>query len=128
MTRLHAISLLRFDNYPKMINLILNFIHVLLNFIKLNPTYFQKRIPKLFRKYEKSDSGQFVTDLTLHERVVFKRNDYKPPKRAKFEDSFFFIPNDDDNTLIPIYGDYMKLPPEEEQFCHILNEIDFGKY
>ena len=128
VTRLHAISLLRFDNYPKIINLILNFIHALLNFIKLNPTYFQKRIPKLFRKYEKSDSGQFVTDLTLHERVVFKRNDYKPPKKAKFEDSFFYIPNDDDNTLIPIYGDYMKLPPEEEQFCHILNEIDFGKY
>ena len=128
VTRLHAISLLRFDNYPKIINLILNFIHALLNFIKLNPTYFQKRIPKLFRKYEKSDSGQFVTDLTLHERVVFKRNDYKPPKRAKFEDSFFYIPNDDDNTLIPIYGDYMKHPTEEEQFCHILNEIDFGKY
>ena len=128
VTRLHAISLLKFDNYPKIVNLLLNFIHALLNFIKLNPTYFQKRIPKLFRKYEKSDSGQFVTDLTLHERVVFKRNDYKPPKKVKFEDSIFYIPNNDDNTLIPIYGDYMKLPPKDEQYCHILNEIDFGKY
>lgn len=128
VTRLHAISVLRFDNYPKIINLILNIIHALLNFIKLNPNYFQKRIPKLFRKYEKSDSGQFVTDLTLRERVVFKRDDYKPPKKVKFEDSIFYIPNNDDNTLIPIYGDYMKLPPEDEQYCHILNEIDFGKY
>ena len=57
-----------------------------------------------------------------------KRDDYKPVKKAKFEDHEFNIPNNDDNTLIPIYGDYMQLPPEEEQFCHILNEIDFGEY
>ena len=128
VTRLHAISVLRFDNYPKIINLILNIIHALLNFIKLNPNYFQKRVPKLFRKYEKSDSGQFVTDLTLRERVVFKRDDYKPPKKVKFEDSIFYIPNNHYNTLIPIDVDYMKLPPKDEQYCHILNEIDFGKY
>ena len=36
------------------------------------------------------------------------------------------IPNNDDNTLIPIYGDYMQLPPEEERVAHVLNEIDFG--
>ena len=28
------------------------------------------------------------------------------------------IPNNDDNTLIPIYGDYMQLPPVEEQVSH----------
>ena len=49
-------------------------------------------------------------------------------KKSKFEDHIFNIPNNDDNTLMPIYGDYMQLPPKEERVGHILNEIDFGKY
>lgn len=127
MARLHSLSVLKFDNYSAIVNTGLNAIHSLLNLFKLTPKYFQKNSLKLFRKY-KSSSGQYVTDLTLKERVVFKRDDYKPVKKAKFEDHEFNIPNNDDNTLIPIYGDYMQLPPEEEQFCHILNEIDFGEY
>ena len=33
--------------------------------------------------------------------------------------------NDDDNTLIPIYGDYMKLPDEEVRVNHMPVEIQF---
>lgn len=127
LVRLYSLSVLKFNNYSNIVNLVLNTIHGLLNLVGLNDNYFQKRLPKLFRKYE-SSSGQYVTDLTLRERVVFKRNDYKPPKKVKFEDCIFDIPNNDDNTLIPIYGDYMQLPPEEERVGHVLNEIDFGKY
>lgn len=126
-SRFYSLSVLKFYNYSKIVNLALNITHGLLNLFGLNDKYFQKRLLKLFTKYE-SSSGQYVTDLTLRERVVFKRDDYKPPKKVKFEDCIFDIPNNDDNTLIPIYGDYMQLPPEEERVGHILNEIDFGKY
>ena len=127
LARLYSISVLTFDNYSKPVNLILNTVHRFLNIFNLTPKFFQKRLYNLFRKYE-SDSGNFVTDLTLMEKVTFKKEDYKPPKRSIFEDIEANIPNDDYNTLTPIYGDYMQLPPEEDRVAHILNEIDFGQY
>ena len=127
LARLYSISVLKFDNYSNIVNLFLNATHSVLNTLNFTPDYFQNKLNKLFRKYE-SSSGRYVTDLTLMERVTFKRNDYKPPKKSKFEDIEVNIPNDDYNTLTPIYGDYMQLPPEEDRVAHILNEISFGKY
>ena len=105
----------------------MDFGHQFLRTFGFGPKYFQKKLYKLFTKYD-SDSGEYVTDLTLKERVTFKRTDYKPPKKALFEGIEMNIPNDDHNTLTPIYGDYMRLPPEEERVNHVLNEIDFGNY
>lgn len=127
LTRLYSISVLTFDNYSKILNLALNLTHNILKAFRLSPKYFQKKLYNVFTKYN-SNSGEYVTDLTLMERVYFKRTDYKPPKKALFENMKLNIPNDDYNTLTPIYGDYMQLPPEEERVNHVLNEIDFGKY
>ncbi len=127
MARLHSISVLTFDNYSKPINFILNTSHKFLNLLGLTPDYFQKKLLKLFTKYWSND-GEYVTDLTLMERVTFLKTDFKPPKKAKFENYEFNIPNNDYNSLTPIYGDYMQLPPEEDRVAHILNEIDFGPY
>lgn len=127
LTRLYSISVLTFDNYSKLFNSILNLTHKIFKVLRLNPKYFQKRLYNVFTKYN-SNSGEYVTDLTLMEKVTFKKSDYKPPKKALFENVELNIPNNDDNTLIPIYGDYMQLPPEENRINHVLNEIDFGKY
>ena len=127
VARLYSISVLKFDNYSKVVNLILNGVHGIFGLLNLTPSYFHKKLFKLFRKYEDS-SGKYVTDLTLMQRVTFLRDDFKPPKKAEFEDMNSYIPNDDFNTLTPIYGEYMELPPEEDRVAHILNEIEFGKY
>lgn len=127
LARLYPISVLTFDNYSKIVNTVLNLTHKIFNVIGFSPKYFQKKLYDVFTKYD-SSSGKYVTDLTLANRIEFKTTDYKPPKKALFEDSKFNIPNNDDNTLIPIYGDYMQIPPEEERFNHVLNEIDFGEY
>ncbi len=127
LSRMYSISVLRFNNFSPAVNFILNLAHSFLNFIKLNPDYFHKKLFKLFTKYG-DNGGEYVTDLTLIERVSFRRDDFKPLKKAKFEHLQCNIPNNDYNTLTPIYGDYMQLPPEENRVAHILNEIDFGKY
>ena len=49
-------------------------------------------------------------------------------KKAKFEDIYANIPNNQEATLGQVFGDYMQLPPEEERIGHGLNEVDFGKY
>lgn len=127
LTRLYPIAVLKFDNYSAPVNFALNLAHKLFRTLGFGPKYFEKRLYDVFTKYN-SNSGEYVTDLTLIERPEFKRTDYKPPKKALFEGIEMNIPNNDDNTLIPIYGDYMQLPPEEDRVAHILNEIDFGKY
>lgn len=127
LARMYVVSVLKFNNYSPVSNLFLNVCHSLLNLFKLNPNYFQKKLFRLFTKYE-DNNGEYVTDLTLRERVDFRETDFKPIKKVKFEHLLCNIPNNDYNTLNPIYGDYMQLPPEEDRVGHVLNEIDFGKY
>ena len=127
LARLYSVSVLTFDDYSKIFSFLLNLTHKFLRTFGFGPKYFQKKLYKLFTKYN-SNNGEYVTDLTLKERVIFKRTDFKPPKKALFEGIEMNIPNDDYNTLTPIYGDYMQLPPEEERVNHVLNKIDFGKY
>ena len=128
LTRLYPIAVLKFDNYSAPVNFALNLAHKLFRTLGFGPKYFEKRLYNVFTKYN-SNSGEYVTDLTLIERPAFKRTDYKPPKKALFEGIEMNVPNSDYNTLTPIYGDtYMQLPPEEERVNHVLNEIDFGKY
>lgn len=48
---------------------------------------------------------------------------------SKFEDSIFQIPADSEDYLVRTYGDYMKLPPENERYNrHNIIKIDFGSY
>ena len=127
VARLYSISVFKFDNYSKWVNLLLNGVHNLLKIFSFTPNYFHNKLSKLFRKYE-NNGGKYVTDLTLMEKVTFLKSDYKPSKKVKFEYMETYIPNNDFNTLTPIYGDYMQLPPEEKRVAHVLNEIDFGNY
>ena len=127
MVRFQSLSVLKFYNYFPLVNIFLNITHTLFNLFHFTPEYFQKTVYKLFRKYE-NESGEYVTDLTLIEKPVYKRADFKPPAKAKFEGIEVNIPNNSHNTLYPLYGDFMQLPPEEERVTHKINEIEFGKY
>ncbi|MCQ2596876.1 MAG: LicD family protein [Treponema sp.] len=49
-------------------------------------------------------------------------------EKHKFEDSEFYIPKMYDKVLTNLYGDYMKLPPEEKRVNHGIHAFDFGKY
>ena len=45
-----------------------------------------------------------------------------------FEDDFFSVPIDYDLYLKSAYGDYMKLPPEDQrENRHSIIKVDFGE-
>lgn len=48
-------------------------------------------------------------------RLIVDKELYGTPKLVKFEDSFFYAPEYYHEVLTAGYGDYMKLPPVEEQ-------------
>ncbi len=48
----------------------------------------------------------------------YGRDDWKQLTRARFEDREFAIPVNYDRLLRIMYGDYMRLPPEEERHGH----------
>ena len=55
--------------------------------------------------------------LFLHLRIM-REDDIFPLKKLQFEDTEIYVPNKYDKCLKEIFGDYMKLPPENERKGH----------
>lgn len=127
LCKFYAISTIKFEEGNKLFVAALNISHSIFNSIGLTPKFFQKRLTKFLRKHE-NDNSTYFADLTMNEQPFFDVTDFKPPKIVKFEDICAKVANNQEATLGQIFGDYMQLPPEEERVCHVLNEIDFGKY
>nr|WP_241635352.1 LicD family protein [Fusobacterium gastrosuis] len=53
---------------------------------------------------------------------VFKEEEIFPLKKVKFEEALLFIPNHPENYLKSKYGDYMKIPDEENRKNHSVGE------
>lgn len=53
--------------------------------------------------------------------AFFKKDDIFPLKTGIFEDQNFNIPNNPDQYLKLIYGDYMKIPEEADRQIHMVN-------
>lgn len=51
-------------------------------------------------------------------KITHSKKSIYPLKKIKFEDGYFWSPNNHDTYLTVLYGDYMKLPPEDEQQGH----------
>ena len=126
LAKFYAISAIKLEE-TSIVQKLINVFHVIFNAIGLKPKFFKNRLLKVYTKYENKDYD-YCTDLTMNEQCYFKISDFKPVKKAMFEGIEVKIPNNQDSTLGSIFGDYMSLPPEEERVCHVLNEIDFGKF
>lgn len=61
-------------------------------------------------------------------KCIFRREVFGTPKRVQFEDTMLPVQADYHSYLTTSFGDYMQLPPEEEQRLKHLTKIDFGKY
>lgn len=92
-----------------------------------------KTIENWLKKYPYRYADKTVKQVSLlNEGYAHEHHDYKTVTElttGTFEGETFPIPIDYNKFLTEQYGDYMKLPPLEEQVNHHkIIEIDFGKY
>ena len=50
-----------------------------------------------------------------------------PPQKLEFEGRMWNVPHDTDAYLKNLYGDYMKIPPEEKRQSHYIKAIDVDR-
>lgn len=55
--------------------------------------------------------------------ILYDRKDFSERMLHKFEDGEFYIPSGYDNILRNTYGDYMTLPPIEQQKPHHIQDV-----
>ena len=59
-----------------------------------------------------------IASFTLSKKYDFRRSWLGEPRRVPFEGVLLPVPADTDATLKVCYGDYMTLPPKEQQMSH----------
>lgn len=81
-------------------------------------TYY-KRIQSLVKKfpYEDSDMVALVIGYYNSKELLYKEQ-YGTPVMLPFEGNLYAAPEDYKQYLTNLYGDYMKLPPKEQQRPH----------
>ena len=86
-------------------------------------SYFDNKLQKILRRYD-TEETEYVNHLTngtggnRPKRFLMKRSTYIDMIELEFEGYMFPAPRDYDGVLTRSFGDYMKLPPIEEQKPH----------
>lgn len=87
----------------------------------------QSMIKERITKYDDSDESKYISNFCSSYTIIketFNADWFKEPKKVRFEDSDFYVPNEPEKVLTTIYGDYNKLPPIENRVCRHAIEID----
>ncbi len=100
-------------NFPK---------RVMLHLLQWVPvSWTMKRLEK-HAAYCKDDNSEYVMNVEGEEQRLYRREWFHELQLHDFEDTRFFIPAEYDQVLKKGFGDYMKLPPEEQrQPHHVVN-------
>lgn len=88
----------------------------------ISPNKIKESLDKLLKKYSMENSlysGTIMGAYRIREMVPTVM--FGNPKLYKFEDDTFYGPELVDEYLKHMYGDYMKLPPKEQQKTHYTN-------
>ncbi|MFQ9933800.1 MAG: phosphorylcholine transferase LicD [Lachnospiraceae bacterium] len=86
---------------------------------------------KKFIKYSVMANNENVNKYTIYQstapnKCVVDIDNILPYQKVRFGELMINVPKDYDYILRERYGDYMKLPPEEERINHAADIIDFG--
>ena len=101
-------------------------IHYVLRFLGITRDKAYEKYLKCARKYSGKEDVYYTDFTDLTERVLLKKEDIYPVQQVAFEDTTILTMNKLDKALSQLYGDYMKLPPEDKRYNHPPKYVDFG--
>lgn len=92
----------------------------------------QKLVDKTMQKYNNGPC-EYVVSMASHysyTKQLMPFEIYGEPQKITFEGYEFSAPAQIDDYLKKLFGDYMKLPPEDERYVMLeaLEYVDYGKY
>ena len=103
-------------------------IHYTLKLLRIKPQFLYRKYVSTVTKYNNTSAkSEYVTSFEyvggLRDRV--KRKELFPLQKVAFEGMEVNIPANNHEFLTKVYGDYMKIPPLEEQVNHMPLVIQF---
>lgn len=94
-------------------------IHALMKLFGISHKFLYNKIISASCKYNDVDTGVYAYFCGgKPDNNIFKKEDMFPLRKIKFEDVELNFPNNLEKYLTHLYGDYMKLPPEESRISH----------
>lgn len=81
----------------------------------------RNKIVNKLSKCGKRDENKYWMGPDVYDWHVYSKDEIFPLKEIKFEGKTFKGPNKPHEMLTSMYGDYMKLPKEEDRFSHSAN-------
>ncbi len=102
--------------------------HKLIKFLGIRPAIFRAHCEMACRRYENVDTEKmaFLPDTSPDWNVIDKRKMF-PLLKLPFEDTYFYFTGDVKELMERQYGDFMKLPPEDERKVHYPYRLEFGQ-
>lgn len=87
--------------------------------------YYQKKIESLARQYD-FETMDYIGGIcwAVGPRERMKRDEYLPSVEVEFRGRYFHAPAGWDVYLKAMFGDYMKLPPENKRVSHRIQFVD----
>lgn len=100
--------------------------HAVLKLFRVSPRSLYRKFVRTATRYN-GRGGEYVTSFEysgcLKDKI--KKKDLFPLEKVPFEDMELYIPANNHEFLTHVYGDYMKLPPENERVNHMPKVIRF---
>ncbi|MBD5583550.1 MAG: LicD family protein [Clostridia bacterium] len=90
----------------------------------------RKWVYKILKNLSKKPSSRygFYYGRTRFRTSITPKSIFGIPKYVQFEDTTLPVPEKTHEYLTQMFGDYMKLPPENQRKGQHLLSVDFGKY
>lgn len=100
-------------------SLLIKFGFIFTKFIKLDSKKQLYKLDKLLKKYDYESSKFVVNFMGAYKfKEMFEKKIYDETAEYEFEDLRLIAPKNYDKVLTQMYGDYMKLPDENQRFSH----------
>lgn len=97
-------------------------------FVSILPLRFLKFLQKKIMTFDNNKNYEYFVNLASKydfKKQTFRKKDWIPAKKMFFENKEYNVPNNYDNILRSVYGNYMEIPSKDKQEIHNPVRIKF---